>query len=169
MVSQVKADKSYLKYSNLMGLGLLGKDDYPTIVAQDIGGGFGAKGSIAREDVAVAAAAIATGRPVKWIEDRTENLMDGGQAREENITVSMAVDADGTFRGLKVDLVVDQGAYPGFPVGAQMTTKMIKAMFPGSYKWDAYEIRMRVVATNKGKYVAYRGPWANETLSLIHI
>ena len=101
-----------------IGLGLLGMDDYPTVVAQDIGGGFGSKGSIAREDVALAVAALELGRSVKWIEDRVENLTDGGHAREEDLTVSMAVDADGTFRGLKVDLVMDQGAYPGFPVGA---------------------------------------------------
>lgn len=162
-MSQLQRDKSFLKHANKIGLGLLGKTSYPTVKAQDIGGGFGAKGSIAREDVAVAAAAIALGRPVKWIEDRTENLMDGGQAREETITVSIAVDNDGTFRGLRVDMVIDQGAYPGFPVGAPMTSKMIKVMFPGSYRWDAYEIRTRIVATNKGKYVAYRGPWANET------
>lgn len=163
VVSQVKADKSFLKHANAIGLGLLGKDDYPTVLAQDIGGGFGSKGSIAREDVAVIAAASKLGRSVKWIEDRVENLMDGGQAREEDLTLSVAVDNDGTFRGLKVDLVIDQGAYPGFPVGAAMATRIMKVMFPGSYRWDAFEMRSRIVATNKGKYVAYRGPWANET------
>ena len=163
MKSQLKADKSFLKHANAIGLGLLGKDDYPTVVADDIGGGFGAKGSIAREDIALIAAAGELGRSVRWIEDRVENLMDGGQAREEDLTLSIAVDDDGTFRGLKVDLVVDQGAYPGFPVGAAMATRIMKVMFPGSYAWDAFEIRSRIVATNKGKYVAYRGPWANET------
>ncbi len=163
MKSQLKADKSFLKHANAIGLGLLGKADYPTVLAQDIGGGFGAKGSIAREDIAVIAAASKLGRSVQWIEDRVENLMDGGQAREEDLTLSIAVDNDGTFRALKVDLVIDQGAYPGFPVGAAMTTRMMKVMFPGSYRWDAFEMRSRVVATNKGKYVAYRGPWANET------
>jgi carbon-monoxide dehydrogenase large subunit len=163
MKSQLKADKSFLKHANLIGLGLLGSDEYPDVVAQDIGGGFGSKGSIAREDVAVIAAAIATGRSVKWIEDRVENLMDGGQAREEDLTLSIAVDNDGKFRGLKVDMTIDQGAYPGFPVGAPMTARMMKVMFPGSYAWEAFEMRSRVVATNKGKYVAYRGPWANET------
>ncbi|MFN3257230.1 MAG: xanthine dehydrogenase family protein molybdopterin-binding subunit [Ilumatobacter sp.] len=163
MVSQLKADTSFLKHANAIGIGLLGKDDYPTVLAQDIGGGFGSKGSVAREDVAVIAAAIETGRSVKWIEDRVENLMDGGQAREEDLTVSIAVDADGTLRAMSVDLVLDQGAYPGFPVGAPMITRMMKVMFPGSYRWDAFRIRSRVAATNKGKYVAYRGPWANET------
>ena len=163
MKSQLKADKSFLKHANAIGLGLLGKHDYPTVLAQDIGGGFGAKGSIAREDVAIIAAASNLGRSVKWIEDRVENLTDGGQAREEDLTLSIAVDNDGTFRGLKVDLVIDQGAYPGFPVGAAMTTRIMKVMFPGSYRWEAFEMRSRIVATNKGKYVAYRGPWANET------
>jgi carbon-monoxide dehydrogenase large subunit len=151
------------QHANAIGLGLLGKHDYPTVLAQDIGGGFGSKGSVAREDVAVIAAASKLGRSVKWIEDRVENLMDGGQAREEDLTLSIAVDNDGTFRGLKVDLVIDQGAYPGFPVGAAMTTRMMKVMFPGSYRWEAFEMRSRIVATNKGKYVSYRGPWANET------
>ncbi len=163
MKSQLKADKSFLKHANLIGLGLLGRDRYPDVIADDIGGGFGSKGSIAREDIALIAAAGELGRSVRWIEDRVENLMDGGQAREEDLTVSIAVDNDGTFRGLRVDLVVDQGAYPGFPVGAPTATRMMKVMFPGSYHWDAFEMRTRIVATNKGKYVAYRGPWANET------
>lgn len=163
MKSQLKADKSFLKHANLIGLGLLGRDRYPDVIADDIGGGFGSKGSIAREDIALIAAAGELGRSVRWIEDRVENLMDGGQAREEDLTVSIAVDNDGTFRGLRVDLVVDQGAYPGFPVGAPSATRMMKVMFPGSYHWDAFEMRTRIVSTNKGKYVAYRGPWANET------
>ncbi|WP_419928918.1 xanthine dehydrogenase family protein molybdopterin-binding subunit [Candidatus Poriferisocius sp.] len=160
---QIKRDRSLISVMPRIGLGLLGKERYPTVVAKDIGGGFGAKGAVTREDVAVAVAAIDLGRSVKWIEDRVENLTDGGQAREEDITVSVALDNDGTFRGLKVDLVVDQGAYPAFPVGAALFTQIIRVMVPGAYRWDAFEQRSRVVATNKGRYVAYRGPWANET------
>lgn len=162
-IAQFKKDKSFALHMQRIGLGLLGMDDYPTVVAQDIGGGFGSKGSIAREDVALAVAALELGRSVKWIEDRVENLTDGGHAREEDLTVSMAVDNDGTFRGLKVDLVMDQGAYPGFPVGAGFTTQIMRVMFPGAYEWQAFEQRSRIVCTNKGKYIAYRGPWANET------
>ncbi|MDH3755046.1 MAG: xanthine dehydrogenase family protein molybdopterin-binding subunit [Acidimicrobiia bacterium] len=161
--AQLKKDRSFVGHANRIGLGLLGKDDYPTVMARDIGGGFGSKGSIAREDVALAAAAIELGRSVKWIEDRVENLTDGGQAREEMITVSIAVDNDGSMRAMRADLVVDQGAYPGFPVGAPLTTRIMMVMFPGSYRFEAFEIRSRVVATNKGKYIPYRGPWANET------
>ena len=79
------------------------------------------------------------------------------------MTVSIAVDNDGTLRGLRVDLVFDQGAYPAFPITVAMFGGMMRVMFPGSYRWDAFEIRARAVATNKGRYVAYRGPWANET------
>ena len=79
------------------------------------------------------------------------------------MTVSIAVDNDGTLRGLRVDLVFDQGAYPAFPITVAMFAGMMRVLFPGSYRWDAFEIRARAVATNKGRYVAYRGPWANET------
>jgi carbon-monoxide dehydrogenase large subunit len=160
---QIKADKSTMLHLQRIGIGLLGMDRYPTVVADDIGGGFGAKGSIAREDIALAMAAIDLGQSVQWIEDRVENLTDGGHAREEDMTVSVALDHDGTFRGLKVDMVMDQGAYPGFPVGAGFITQVMKVMFPGAYRWEAYQLRNRIVCTNKGKYVAYRGPWANET------
>ena len=160
---QFKRDKSLPKHMAGIGLGLLAKDNYPIVKAQDIGGGFGSKGAVAREDIALAAAAIDLGRPLKWIEDRSENLLDGGHAREEDITVSIAVDNDGTLRGLRVDLVFDQGAYPAFPITVAMFGGMMRVMFPGSYRWDAFEIRARAVATNKGRYVAYRGPWANET------
>ncbi len=161
--SQLRKDRSMLRHLPRTLFGLLGKDDYPTVMARDIGGGFGAKGPVAREDIALAAAAIDLGRSVKWIEDRVENLSDGGHAREEDLTVSLALDNDGTFRGLKVDLVLDQGAYPAFPIGASMATQIMRVMFPGAYKFDAFHLRARTVATNKGKYVAYRGPWANET------
>jgi carbon-monoxide dehydrogenase large subunit len=102
---------------------------------------------------------------VKWVEDRVENLLDGGQAREEEMRLSMAVDGDGTIRGLKADLVIDQGAYPGAPVAAAMTAHMMRVMWPGAYRLGAFQQRTRIVATNKGRYVPYRGPWANETWS----
>ncbi|MGI9596318.1 MAG: xanthine dehydrogenase family protein molybdopterin-binding subunit, partial [Acidimicrobiales bacterium] len=162
-LAQFRRDRGVFRRMVRMGTALLAKDRHITVKAADVGGAFGSKGAIAREDVALAVAAIELGRSVKWIEDRVENLTDGGQAREEEMEVSIALDDDGTFRGLKVDLVIDQGAYPGFPVGATFTTRIMKLMWPGAYRWDAFQLRSRIVATNKGKYIAYRGPWANET------
>ena len=83
------------------------------VLAGDIGGSFGLKIGAAREDIAVAAASRALGRPVKWIEDRNENLTVSGQAREESFEVEAAVTNDGDILGLKVKMIVDTGAYPG--------------------------------------------------------
>ena len=69
------------------------------VLAGDVGGGFGLKNGVAREDVAVVAAAIDLGRPVKWIEDRLEHLATGGQAREEMADVEAAVTDDGVLLG----------------------------------------------------------------------
>lgn len=161
--SQLKHDKSFPKHMARMGLGLLAADDYPTVKAVDIGGAFGSKGPVAREDIALAAAARLTGKSVQWIEDRVENLTDGGQAREERFDISIAVDDDGTLRGMKVDAVLDQGAYPAFPIGAAFTPLLWKIYMPGSYDFEAFRLDAKVVATNKGRIVPYRGPWANET------
>ena len=163
MQSQMAKDKSLLKHMGATAMGTLSEEDFPTVRAVDIGGGFGSKGQADREVIAVAAAVKQLGKSVQWIEDRVENLLDGGQAREEDFTVSIACDSDGTFRGLKLDMVIDQGAYPGFAIGVAITKAMIKVYFPGMYRWEAFECRSRITSSNKGKQVPYRGPWANET------
>lgn len=160
---QLKRDFSMLKHQMKMGMGLLASDDYPTVRAGDIGGGFGSKGSVHREEIAVIVAAKMAGRSAQWIEDRVENLLDGGQAREEQFTMSIAIDNDGTFRGLKCGLDLDYGAYPSFPISAVLTQGMIKVYMPGPYRFPVFELNSRMMATNKGKQLPYRGPWANET------
>lgn len=161
--AQLRKDRSTVRHQLRMAMGLMAADDYPTVKAVDIGGGFGSKGPVAREDIAVAAAARQLGRSMQWIEDRIENLQDGGQAREERFTVSVAVDDDGTLKGLKVDAVLDQGAYPSFPVSPLATVLLWKVYMPGAYDFQAFELNAKIVATNKGRVVPYRGPWANET------
>ena len=130
------------------------------VLAGDIGGSFGLKIGASREELAVAAAARAVGRPVKWVEDRGENLTTSGQAREESFDVRAAVSQDGDLLGLDVKMVVDTGAYPG--MGA-MVPSIVEAMFPGPYKLAAMGFESTAVTTNKATYVAYRGPWASET------
>lgn len=163
MKGQLKKDRSLLKHMGQMGLGLLATDDYPTVTSIDIGGGFGAKGPVAREDLPIAIAALKLGKTVQWIEDRVENLSDGGHAREERFHVEVAVDDDGTMKGLRVDALIDAGAYPSFPFGANLLAGMWKVYMPGPYHFQAFQIRTRILATNKGRFVPYRGPWANET------
>lgn len=129
----------------------------------DVGGGFGQKWSPYREDVAICAAAKLVGGSVKWIEDRNENLVVGGQGREETLTLQMALDADGTIRGLKVDMTLDHGAYPVMPPPT-VFTGLVRSTLPMPYHVPAYQFDERVVFTNKASYVSIRGPWAVETL-----
>ncbi len=163
MRTQVAKAKGEMAVMAKMGLGVLGADDYPTVKAVDIGGGFGSKGPVSREDLAIAAVAKQLGQSVQWIEDRVENLTNGGQAREERLTMSIAVDNDGTFRGLRCDGIIDHGAYPAFPFGASLIQAMWKVYMPGPYDFKAFQLNCKIVATNKGTVVPYRGPWAHET------
>ena len=130
------------------------------VLAGDIGGSFGLKIGASREEIAVAAASRALGRPVKWVEDRSENLAASGQAREESFDVRAAVSDDGDLLGLDVKMVLDNGAYP---VMGTMVSGIIEMMFPGPYKLAAMGFESTAVTTNKASYIAYRGPWASET------
>jgi carbon-monoxide dehydrogenase large subunit len=136
--------------------------DQVRVLAGDIGGSFGLKIGASREELAVAAASRHLGRPVKWVEDRGENLMVSGQAREESFDVRAAVSHDGDLLGLDVEVVVDTGAYPGMGMGA-MVPDIMQAMLPGPYQLAALGFASTAVITNKATYVAYRGPWASET------
>jgi carbon-monoxide dehydrogenase large subunit len=130
------------------------------VLAGDIGGSFGLKIGASREELAVAAASRHLGRPVKWVEDRGENLIASGQAREESFDIRAAVSHDGDLLGLDVQVVVDTGAYPGL---GTMVPDIMQAMLPGPYKLAALGFESTAAITNKATYVAYRGPWASET------
>jgi aerobic carbon-monoxide dehydrogenase large subunit len=136
--------------------------DQVRVLAGDIGGSFGLKIGASREELAVAAASRHLGRPVKWVEDRGENLTASGQAREESFDVRAAVSNDGDLLGLDVKTVIDTGAYPGMGMGA-MVPDIMQAMLPGPYRLAALGFESTAAITNKATYVAYRGPWASET------
>jgi carbon-monoxide dehydrogenase large subunit len=141
-----------------MRLGM--EPDKVRVLAGDIGGSFGLKIGASREELAVAAAARAVGRPVKWVEDRGENLSASGHAREESFDVQAAVSKDVDLLGLDVQMVIDTGAYP---VMGTMVPAIIEMMLPGPYQLAALGFESTAVTTNKASYVAYRGPWASET------
>ncbi len=146
------------KIAVAMRLGM--EHDKVRVLAGDIGGSFGLKIGASREELAVAAASRALGRPVRWVEDRGENLIASGQAREESFDVRAAVSNDGDLLGLDVKMVIDTGAYPGM---GGMVPSIIEGMLPGPYKLAALGFESTAVITNKASYVAYRGPWASET------
>lgn len=134
------------------------------VLAGDVGGAFGLKGMVYREDAAVCLASKLLGRPVKWIEDRAEHLMASGHAREETVETEIAVTNDGQILGLKAKLVMDQGAYPVLPIPSALFGFMVGIVMPGPYRFQDYRFDLTVAATNKCSYVPYRGPWAVETL-----
>src|SRR5215469_12925486 len=146
------------KMAVAMRLGM--EPDTVRVLAGDIGGSFGLKIGASREELAIAASSRALGRPVKWVEDRGENLSASGQAREESFDIRAAVSNEGDLLGLDVKVVVDTGAYP---VMGTMVPAIIEAMLPGPYKMAALGFEATAVTTNKASYVAYRGPWASET------
>jgi len=165
MLRQIARDPMRMVHLNRALLGLMAtpKERLPRVVTGDIGGAFGSKMTVLREDIALCAAALRLGRSIKWIEDRNENLVLGGQARDEQVAVEAAVMNDGTVRGLRAKLTMDAGAYPGFPYAAPMFCRFIQTMFPGPYRFDAMQFDIEVVSSNKPTYGAYRGPWAVET------
>jgi carbon-monoxide dehydrogenase large subunit len=133
------------------------------VLANDVGGGFGLKGGVFREDYCIAIASKQLHRPVKWIEDRNEHLLASGHAREEMIEARVAVKNDGTLLGLDGKLTMDCGAYPNVPFVGAMFVGLIQLLLPGPYTFKAYRFESQVVSTNKCIYVAYRGPWEMET------
>ncbi|MFD9029672.1 xanthine dehydrogenase family protein molybdopterin-binding subunit [Streptomyces sp. NPDC059567] len=127
------------------------------VIVPDMGGGFGLKCAVGREEIATAAAARRLGRPVKWIEDRKDALSASFLAREQHYTARAAFDADGRILGLDADVVCDMGAYSCYPFTAGIEPLMASAEMPGVYKVPAYRVRGRAVTTNKAPTAPYRG------------
>ncbi len=133
------------------------------VITRDVGGGFGQKVVPLREDICVLLAARKLAGAVKWIEDRRENLMSAGTARHEHGEARLAFDDAGTILAASLDHVQDVGAYPTpWPVGTGMATSLI---FPGPYRVAAGTYRHASVFSSTAGRVAYRGPWAFETLA----
>src|SRR5215203_2801572 len=126
------------------------------IVSPDIGGGFGNKVPIYPGYVVATAASLVIGRPVKWVETRTENLISTGFARDYHMRGELALSSEGKILGLRVDMLSDNGA---FFADAQ-PTKFKAGLFhivTGSYDYPAAYVVTKGAYTNKAPGgVAYR-------------
>jgi aerobic carbon-monoxide dehydrogenase large subunit len=131
------------------------------VLADDVGGGFGLKNGVFREDVCIAAASIDLARPVKWAEDRSEHLLAAGHAREEYADVEVAVTNDGVILGVRMDVKLNSGAYPSDPFPGAMYVGSVSASFQGPLAIKGLASTSTSVFSNKASYVAYRGPWAS--------
>src|SRR5580693_1437184 len=127
------------------------------VIAPDVGGGFGLKCVVGREEVAVAAAALRLSRPVRWAEDRQENLTAAFHGHEQRYRVRAAFDTDGAILGLDAEIDCDTGAYSVFPFTCAVEPLMAATELPGVYKVPAYRARGRAIATNKAPAAPYRG------------
>ena len=127
------------------------------VIAPDVGGGFGLKCVVGREEVAVAAAARRLRRPVRWTEDRQENLTAAFHGHEQRYQVRAAFDAEGRILGLDAEIDCDTGAYSAFPFTCAVEPLMAATELPGVYKVPAYRARGRAIATNKAPAAPYRG------------
>jgi carbon-monoxide dehydrogenase large subunit len=127
----------------------------------DVGGGFGLKSFVGREEQTVVLAAYLLKQAVKWIEDRHEHLIASAHARVEKMTITMAVDDDGHFLGTYVDHVDDSGAYP---IGGGSAGPLSCALLTGPYRVPQLGFQTTQVWTNTCGKAAYRGPWMMETV-----
>ena len=118
------------------------------VIAPDIGGGFGNKVPIYPGYVLSIVGSIVTGKPVKWMEDRSENLMSTGFARDYHMHGEIAAKRDGTIEGLRVDVLADHGA---FNATAQPTNYPAGFfhIFTGSYDYGAAHCKVTGVYSNK--------------------
>lgn len=128
-------------------------------IAKDVGGSFGLKVQPWREEVAVVAAGMIINKPLKWIEDRLENLTAANQAREQELTLRVAFDNDGKLLASHADYSLNNGAYPH---GADCNIAVHMFLW-AAYKMPSYGFYTRGWFSNTPGLAAYRGPWAIET------
>lgn len=126
------------------------------IISPDIGGGFGNKVGVYPGYVTAIVASIVLGRPVKWIEDRIENLSTTAWARDYHMHGAIAADRDGRIRGLKINVLADHGAFDACADPSKFPAGLFN-ICSGSYDIPAAYAKVEGVYTNKAPGgVAYR-------------
>lgn len=132
-------------------------EDLLRVVAPDVGGAFGAKMALAREDIALVFLARRLRRNIAWVETREENFLASWHSREQVYKLRAGFTEDGHITALSADVVADVGAYSCYPVTYGVEPLMAFAELPGPYKIDQYSVRARGVLSNKCPIAPYRG------------
>ena len=127
------------------------------VIAPDVGGSFGGKGSLYPEEILVCALARHLGRPVKWTSDRMEDLASTTQAYDEIADAELGVDAEGRILALCAEVIGDVGAYSIYPWTAGLEPVQVVSFLPGPYRVPVYRGHVRGVATSKSPTGPYRG------------
>jgi carbon-monoxide dehydrogenase large subunit len=134
------------------------------VVSGDIGGSFGMKSAVYNEVALVLWAAKVTGRPVKWISTRSEAFLSDGQARDNVTDAELALDKDGNFLGLRVNIIANVGAF--LQVGGQSFVGNLGTL-AGVYKTPAVYADVTAVLTNTNPVRPYRGNGRPEAAYII--
>jgi len=151
------AQTAHILRTTLAGrLGL--SENQVRVISPDVGGGFGLKLPLFREEFTVAAMAMRLKRPIKWVEDRLENLTASNHARDDEVCIEAAVLNDGTVLGVRADLWADFGAYAFYP--PSYIISVVGWLLLGAYKIDHYQYTINVAITNKCPAGTLRAPMA---------
>lgn len=134
------------------------------VVAPAVGGGFGAKGGTYPEHVVIAAVARRLGRPVRWVETRSESLVAMTQGRGQVQEVELGARADGTIVGMRARTVTEAGAYPWRGVGPARTSRI---MASGPYRIPQIDLHSIVTVTNSTPTGPYRGAGRPEATAML--
>lgn len=129
-----------------------------TVISPDVGGGFGQKIALYREELTVAALARHLKVAVHWREDRMENLLAASHAREDWVRTRTVVDDDGRLKALSLEIVEDFGSYCFYP--ANYLARVIAMTLTGPYRLEHYAYDVKVVLTNKCGNGPMRAPMA---------
>ena len=127
------------------------------VISPDVGGEFGIKGAAYPEGIILSFLSRKIDRPVKWIEDRMENLLVCGHAHEMKVDVSVAVRNDGRVLGIDSKVLVDQGAHTLGPTSAGLEPMTAGQSIVGPYRIDNFRCDSYGILTNKCPGAAYRG------------
>jgi carbon-monoxide dehydrogenase large subunit len=127
------------------------------VISPDVGGGFGYKGILLPEEICVSWLAMQCGRPVRWLEDRREQLTANANCREHHYDITGFADREGRLLAIDCEASVDSGAYSSYPFSACLEAAQVSSILPGPYKMERYRCRTWSVATNKAPILPYRG------------
>ena len=141
--------------SRMLGLPV----EHVRVVAPDMGGSFGT--GVFPEDVLVPFIAMVLGRPVRWLEDRRENLANTRHGRDQVHDVEVAFDDEGRILALRGSYLVDSGAYNPYAITVSYNAA---AHFRGQYRIDHLALECRNVVTNKAPVTPVRGAGRPEAL-----
>lgn len=127
------------------------------VIAPDVGGGFGTKMQLYPEETISVFLARELKRPVKWVQDRMENLLAATHARDIAVDAELLARPDGQLVGLRARAWCDAGAYNAFPLTSSMDVSSLFINLPSQYRLPALEYEGFAVATNKSSHGPYRG------------